>query len=579
VLFVGRQRASSKAIGERMNLEMRNLDGAGVRAVVAIRMENEIVAEITKLHRSVGRRLPASSLERGRMSSLRVWNARARGAADYRSEQHPGPRRTDPHIPKIESLRKDVGRRVLAKVSARELVGSLRMAAGRALRTDDRRRNRESGRRAANALVLELAKSRNRVSRRSLPTKAARNLLSQRRGCTGRALGIAAGTTGHRREQRLDALAAISILSVIASFNGSASAGLLGRCPTCELPGAPRIPTRQSPIPADYRSRADPASRAGSANVLRGARCCEGARVEALAQRLTEKLLGAMRASPNKALGFHSHRARADSAIRATSFTANWTSPLVLGHVQALNALARGEFIRHVPRTSVAQHMRSDREARNARDESACSASAQVPGAVQESFGRARAAMLADASSNIPARRKRFDSRAVSRTAAQQDLPRHSGLPPMLSRAPSSGERVAQSSAIASRIRKQCDLLDAQAKRSHKAGFASCRACARQQARRPPIVQCSPEGTRWRAVRIDLAEQRSRAQAQSVPCPALASTRGSNERAAHQPRTRSTHREFPETPCANSTQGLTATAPRIPATSANTLPSNRAADG
>ena len=90
-----------------------------------------------------------------------------------------------------------------------------------------------------------------------------------------------------------------------------------------------------------------------------------------------------------------------------------------------------------------------------------------------------------------------------------------------------------------------------------------------------------PAKTQSRAARIAVAPAQPPGSAPECPqpYPARAAIRGLSARAAHQPRTRSIRSEFPETPCANSPQGSIATVQRIPATSANRSPSNRAADG
>lgn len=85
--------------------------------------------------------------------------------------------------------------------------------------------------------------------------------------------------------------------------------------------------------------------------------------------------------------------------------------------------------------------------------------------------------------------------------------------------------------------------------------------------------------TRWQAARIEGEAERFQKRTSASRRPARAAIQESSAQAAHRPPIRSTHREFPETPCANSTQGSNATVQRIQATSANKLPSNRAAAG
>ena len=425
------------------------------------------------------------------------------------------------NVSKIAKSRSGVKRRWMLRIPARELLYSLRMSSSQALATRDRLRNGEPGARVADANDPESTTSRGRASRRLLPRTLAGELLSETQSPAERAVEA----FDHRRTHDTGVPPASSSVPRIESLNRRASPGSLVGNFMCELLGPMRIPMERDRSAGGYRERANPTSRAGSASTPRIA----GSRVSA----------------------------NANVAPAAT----------------------QRNVIRRDARTSVAQHTRRVHARRTALGESVRCASAQALAAIRESSGPLRVATLAGERSNIPPRRWASDSRVLSRTAARQGLPPRFDSPPMPGRATSSAERAPQSKATADHLLRRCHRSDARGKRHRDSRRDHFRVCGRPWLQRSPAARCIPEGTRWRAARIEAGWQPSRAEAQSVRCPAPASIQESSGRAAHQLRTRSTRRGFPETPCANSTQGSSATALRIPATSANISPSNRAAGG
>ncbi len=199
------------------------------------------------------------------------------------------------------------------------------------------------------------------------------------------------------------------------------------------------------------------------------------------------------------------------------------------------------------------------------------------------------------------------DVRAVPRVAARRDRRRLRSSPPQLSRAALNEARTVKGIASSPDScrpveRRQCACE--QAIRCGEAARAVVHACdcapaIAGSARTPHAAALKrleaiddraqihlllaargiPAEMRWRAAQIEEDANQSRKRTWAIQRPGRAAIRESSALAAHQPPIRSTHREFPETPCANSTQGSGATAQRIQATSANKLPSNRAAAG
>ena len=157
------------------------------------------------------------------------------------------------------------------------------------------------------------------------------------------------------------------------------------------------------------------------------------------------------------------------------------------------------------------------------------------------------------------------DSHATSSNNVPQDRPPRLRLPQQLSRAGSNaGPKDLAAQLPSTKVVRHAHQL---------AGIAG-----RDRASFLPAIQLFPEETRSRVAGIakicaarDYARRRRNSESAASP--------ERSGQAAHQPRCQSTPQGFAEIPCASSTPGSGATVPRFPGTSANKLPSNRAADG
>jgi hypothetical protein len=221
----------------------------------------------------------------------------------------------------------------------------------------------------------------------------------------------------------------------------------------------------------------------------------------------------------------------------------------------------------------------------------------------------ARLCGLAEASSLRSSRLCFSDAPAVPRVAARRDRRRFRSSPPQLSRAalseaktlkdvvpsldscpPLDGchcahEQMMSRAESVRAVLRACGCgyapWMARSARTHHASALKRLEAIDDRAQIQSLLAARgiPAETRSRAARIEEEAKQFRKRTSASRRPARAANRESSARAAHQPPIRSTHREFPETPCASSTQGSNATAQRIQATSANRLPSNRAAAG
>ena len=257
-LFVARQQASSRAIGERMNSDLRNFARNKVRAVAALRIEAAHVVGNAKLRAGRGCRLLASVLARELLFSLRMSRGRALGTAAYRGNQKLRWRRANENDSEIKSLGNGVRCRLLPNQSAGELLNELRRSAGQPL-----------------------------------------------------------GTVDHHRRRNFSALTASANTQATRSLEAVAILGLLARRFICELPAALRITVEGVSISAAYRAVADLAARAEKAVVPEASKPRRWVESRSLSTILTCEMFREPRSSTAPGLGIGNHLRKQNSGVLA----------------------------------------------------------------------------------------------------------------------------------------------------------------------------------------------------------------------------------------------------------------------